>query len=257
MKNFSLLILCLMISACGKPKAKDVPQGKAGGDVGPYDLVLSGENENKQNSFSASINQEEGAVDFFLPNGDAAQFLELTTYSAQVTGCNANDVQVTPVWYTSESSPQGVLISNGMTMMTTPRTRSLLRMVFQRMKGCTQLNFSMVVRKLNVGIPQPMVDPQLSGTWVSTTSPGLTLTLGAGSTVLTWQEVKNGSFTCSRTLYPSTAPEAMGGWIVTSGAALICKYAFLTANRTEMDVTCHGTNSFGCTVPKNFRFVRR
>jgi len=251
-----LIIACLILTACGKPKAKDVPQEKTGGDVGPYDLVLSGETESKPNAFSASINQEDGKVDFYLPNGAAAQYLVLHSFNAQVVGCNANGVQAVPVWYASESDAQGELVAAGSTLMTSMNTRSLLRMVFRGMKGCTQLNFSMVVRKLEVGALQPSLETALAGMWTHQAPGNHQINLLPGSSALGWLESRGTTYTCDRTFYPASSIFPNGGWLVFSGASMICKYSFANATKREMDMNCWGTNTWGCTVPQNSRFIK-
>lgn len=260
MKKLIVIFAALMLSACGKAKSKtetvDVNIQEKG--VGPFDLTLSAENESKPNNFSVDINQDEGAVDFYIANGSDRQYLVLDSYSASVQGCNAASVRVVPAWYESEgiADEDGEIRKLGMTMVTAPNTRSRLRVIFGGLAGCKHLDFSMVVKKLPVGALGPGVDGRMSGSWKYGPIASHDIRLFAGASSVGWLEGRGTQVTCDTYLYPSTSATADGGWMVSDDGGLICGYRFESAARSAFAMTCYGTHRYGCTLPKNLRFQR-
>lgn len=258
MKSFIFaVVMTFALTACGKSEEKkSVNTENKGGSVGPFDLTLSGEANEKPNTFSARIDQAEGAVDFYLPNGDNVQYLVLNSYSASVTGCDVSNVRITPVWYASENAEEGEILKNGSTMLSTPRTRSRLRIIFQGMGGCTNLDFSLVVRKLDVGQVQPGIDNRFRGIWTYKASPSKSVVLSANSFRVDWMQIENGYYTCDVSLSPMNSTANDGGWFVFDNGALICAYRFTDGIANALDLTCHGHGTYGCSLPSQFRFVR-
>lgn len=238
--------------ACSKnEKFNDVNNKGQSGSVGPFDLALSGESDEKPNTFSAKINQADGAVDFYLPNGDSTQYLVLRSFSTRVSGCDASLVKTNAVWYPSEASESADLAFEGSTLLTAPRTRSRLRMVFQNIGGCTDLEFSMIVRKLDVGALQPRIDARLQGHWLYTDNSHY-VALDVATSRIDWMETKSGSYICDFSNYPMNSSSVNGGWLVYDDGGMICQYRFAT--NTAIDFTCYGKGNYGCSLPAQFRF---
>jgi len=253
----AFLILACSVMACSKDKPlQTVNTKQKGGSVGPFDLALSGESDEKPNTFSVQINQPDGAVDFFLPGGEAVQYLLLKSYSSSVAGCDANAVEVFPLWYSAEGIEAYDILKMGATMMTTPRTRAKLRIVFRGLQGCTTLNFAMVVKKLEVGTLQLSVEERLRGTWNFNASAGGTVSLSITPSRTVWSEYKNGRYTCEAYASPLNSTSVEGGWLVFDRGNLLCQYKFVPGNSALMDLTCHGQPTYGCSLPHSFRFQR-
>lgn len=251
------LFLAFTMIACSKNKpVQAVDTNKKGGSVGPFDLALSGESEEKSNTFSVQINQPDGAVDFYVANGDAVQYLYLKNYSSSVVGCDAAKVEVFPLWYPSEGAEVYDILAQGKTMMTTPRTRSKLRVVFRGLEGCSTLNFAMVVKKLDVGPLQMSVEEKLRGIWDFNTGVNEFIRFDISPSRTNWMEYKGGRYTCDTYASPLNSVAADGGWLVFDRGNLLCRYKFAAGSSTVMDVTCLGTPTFGCTLPSQFRFTR-
>lgn len=252
MKYLMIAMTALTMLACSKDKPlQAVTTQTKGGSVGPFDLSLSGETDQKPNTFSVQINQPDGAVDFYLPNGDAVQYLLLKSYSSSVAGCDAGKVEVFPLWYASETAENYDILAAGKTMMTTPRTRSRLRVVFRGLEGCTRLGFSMIVRRLDIGALQLSVEERLRGVW---NAGGIRLDISPART--SWTEYQNGRVTCDTYSSPLNSVSADGGWLVFDRGNLLCRYKFMAGGSTAVDMTCHGTAAYGCTLPQALRFLR-
>lgn len=83
---FLAMVLCLSSLGCGKKGDAEVVANKSQTAVGPFNMELSPEMSDKVNVFSVDINQDEGAVDYFVQNGSTMQYLVLDSYTATVRG---------------------------------------------------------------------------------------------------------------------------------------------------------------------------
>ncbi len=255
---FLVMVICLSSLGCGKASTSEVvPSGSQEGAVGPFELNLSSEGVDKANVFSVDINQDEGAVDFLLQNGLAAQYLVLDSFTTKVTGCTASAVKVAPVWYDSESSTAPQFKEVGRTMITAAGVRSKLRVAFRGLSGCKHLDFSMVVRKLEVGNLQPQISSQLKGSWSYEPSTAEATYLFIDTARVGWLEFKGGISNCDRGFFPSDAPERGGGWLVARGGEMLCRYRFDAVDPSSMILNCFGSNYYGCSVPKNMHLTKR
>jgi hypothetical protein len=251
----SVVALTFSIVACkASSDLKNVPNEGKTEAVGPFDLKLSSATNEVANAFSIRVAQDEGAVEFYVNAEPNVQYLHLDKFSTQVSGCDPNKVKVVHGWFTTEGASSGEVVQSGWTMTTTTRNRAKLVVAFKGLDGCSQLNYSMVARKLDVGPIEASLDSRFQGNWLYTAGTH-EINMFVGTTRVGWLEGKGTTYTCDLNLYPQNSLTPGGGWLVFSGGRMICEYGFTNTN--SLNINCFGQHSYNCTVPKNLSFSKR
>jgi hypothetical protein len=266
MKLVLALVLCFAVlsAACAKkdeshevPPTKNIQDNKAG----PYDLQLSDDTATIVNEFSLPINQDHGDVEFNLTPTLRTK-LQLISASTVVTGCDANLVQVMYVWYEDTEANRPVSVILNSKFYAAASKKNTMRVHFEKLDGCTNLSFKMVVKKLATpNLPttwDSTSDTRLIGTWEYSTSNGFRILLFGHANSIGWLESNASSYTCDRSLSIKTASTVDPKWIYSPSYELACTYDIYQdtfSGKTKMRLSCD-SDKWTCVLPKDFIFTK-
>lgn len=146
MKNIILtLSMCLCLAACedtGGPQEVDKPSDKPTADAGPYTVAFSGKDKSYAHTFTLSIKQNEGQVEYNVMT-PASEEVEFVDTRLKVTGCPVSSVKHQIFWSQDASQPTiGQYLTTGAVFRTRAGMNGLFRHIVHGLGGCTSITLS-------------------------------------------------------------------------------------------------------------------
>lgn len=159
---------CTVKSGDSQPVPQEnIQEGKAG----PYELAYSADVNGKLNSFKISIQQDGGAVEYFVTPTERTRF-QIVSSRTVVKGCDANQVRITHLWLPDAAlSPLPIVVKEKVNFEAPATKKSKLMVAFDNLKGCSHIEFTMNVRKIEIPAATPIATPAPKVTPTLTASP--------------------------------------------------------------------------------------
>ncbi|MEM7646373.1 MAG: hypothetical protein AAF203_05645, partial [Pseudomonadota bacterium] len=248
----SVLLMCLLPACSVETESEIVPETNTsqGGEVGPFDLKVSGSGESVENTFSISVAQDEGKVEFLLPPAGQTLWMKMRSNVTSVTDCDSESVEVVHAWRNKEDGNLKIL-EKGDYFSTLPNERSELVVLFKNIGACTQLTYSSIIDEVTDPLEKPKswsfnVDSDIRGVWENETEA---IEMEVNNTWMSISSNKAG-FCFKSYDYPVTdvsqTPHFIG---LSSSNNFLCSYDhFIDAQGEGLDITCHTISSWSSTA---------
>ncbi len=152
-KSLLAALLAMSLAACGGKKDEATPAesepGPAGqsSSIGPFGIFFDA-NGNYQGSFDAQIaNQAAGSVEFYFDAAEKTTF-KVNSRSSKAFGCDQQNFKLSLWWKPSTELQNMTFVHDGASLTVEKGARGSLLVAFTEIEGCTRLQFSMSLTKL-------------------------------------------------------------------------------------------------------------
>lgn len=146
------VILMISLIACGGKKdeatpAESEPTAAQSSSIGPFGISFDA-NGNYQGSFDAEIaDQAAGSVEFFFNAVEKTTF-KVNSRSSKAFGCDQQNFKLSLWWKPSAELQNMTFVNDGASLTVEKGARGSLLVAFAEIEGCSRLQFSMSLTKI-------------------------------------------------------------------------------------------------------------